>query len=277
METVSNNLVENNFFNIIENSKTPKFSLQLDEKIANVAMPVLVENDALEECNTISTPLENRIDANVFAPKPLIDRINEELERMDAVLQDPFCPPELKVQQSLRVLELLQRLQAKWEKLYALGKDPEIWEDVQKLKGSYQTWSLLATSLISGISTVAGGFTIMASVVPGTAAGKSLANALPKAFQFFADANNAKSLASVGEGIKGVGQGSDVFQKLFSNGDQAKQVVLNYLIEDAKRKRSECQDAARHARDQGDGASNTRRTTAQTAHTAFEAMVKGTS
>jgi hypothetical protein len=268
MEIV-NNLIENQNFNKYEAYSTSKVGMPLDVKISHISTSIL------EEKNSISS--ENRIDADIIAPKPLLKRIDEELEQMDEMLNNPFCDPALILQQAYRIVELLQRRTVQTEKLHVLETEPELHKDVQKLKGSFNSWEVLATALISGLLTAAGGLTTIASAVPGTTAGQSLAASFPDIFQFLADANNAKTLVSVGEGMKGVGQGSDVFQRIFNNGDEAKRVVLNYLIENSKRKQSDYQDASRGARDHVHGAQNHCHTVAETFHRAIESVLKGAS
>lgn len=274
METIVNNVVKSQTFNNYVDHPLPKFPMELDEKIHDkVAVPIFEESGSIKE-KSDSISLDNRIETDICPPKPLLERINDELELFDKMLNDPSVDPALILQQAFRIIELLQKRLAHAEKSQVLNKDSELWEDVQKLKGTYNAWDVLATALISGLLTTAGGFTTIASVLPGTTAGQSLAAAFPDVLQFFADANNAKTLTNVGDGMKGVGQGSDIFQRIFSNGDEAKRVVLNYLIENGKRKQSDSQDAYRGAREQVHGANNQSRSVAQTFHDTILALLK---
>src|ERR1700733_12603058 len=159
MEIILNNLVKNKIFDTSANYTEPKFPVHLDEKIHNsIAIPFLEESGAIKK-ESNPRPLENRVDADVSAPKPLLERIDEELERMDHMLQDPLRDPALILQQAYRIIGLLQRRTAQTEKLHVLDTEPALWENIQKLKGSYNAWDVLATALLSGVLTGAGGFT----------------------------------------------------------------------------------------------------------------------
>lgn len=244
-----------------------------DDRIYDFALPTL-EKTAKSEDSTIS--LENRIDVNIDEPRSLIDRINGELLMIDEMLLDPKCDFAMVLQQAYRVLDLLQRLAARSDKTYALDKEPELWEQVQELKGSFNTWKVLAVAIISGVLTAAGGFLSIASIIPGTAAGQGLANAAPNVFGFLSDANNSKAISSVGEGAKLFGQGSDVFRQIFNNTDEAKRVVHNYLLQDLQRKQSDRSSAAKEARDLGTAAMSNCRAAMTEFHRVFESIMKGT-
>ena len=246
----------------------------IDNKIEAITLAPKSTIPAIEEgtdeVEAPSIPEEIRVEDEILPPKSWTERVNEELLRMDEMLLDPHCDPALKLQQAYRILDMLFRRAAKSEKEYTLDKEPLIWEDVKKLKGSFNTWTVLGTAVASGILTGAGGFLSIGSAVPGTKAGMGLAAAAPKLFQFFGNANNGKLLSTISGGVSGVGHSFDVFGKMFGNSDEAKRVVYNYVIEEGKRKMGDRQDAFRQDRDAGTGAINNCRSVAEAFHRAIE-------
>ena len=250
-------------------------AVPLDEKIhADVAMPKLIKK--ADEVESSQINLQNRIDEDISAPKKLIDRINAELLAIDDMLNDPKCNFSLVLQQAYRVLDLLQRLTSRNDKSYSLDKEPEIWDQVQQLKGSYNTWQVMVTAIVTGVLSGISGLVGIAAVFPGTPAGQALADASPKLFSAFANADGAKTIRDISDATQKFSQGTGSIQKLVGDTDEAKRVVYNYMMQEYQRKQNDRNESSRQARDQGSAALNNCRSVMEALHRVFESILKGT-
>lgn len=198
----------------------------------------------------------------------VVQTLNVELTAMDNLLNDPNCDHGRVLEQAYRVLMLMSRMLGQTEKLYVLDQEPELYAQVKKLKGTYNTWTVLAITIVSGSLSIGGGFIGIGAAIPGTSLGELAANSAPNTLGWLSNLQWGKNLSKVGQGVGGVGTGTGAFGSLASNSAESKRALCNYVIEEIKRKRSDREEATRQQRGQVDSASNNCKQTAQAAHQA---------
>lgn len=201
------------------------------------------------------------------------DTLNTQLVELDKLLADPNFDHSRVLEQALKVIMLMSRLLGDTEREYVLDTEPELFAKVKELKGTYNTWSVLALTVVSSSITIAGGFVGMGSAIPGTSLGQTMGNAAPNALGWLSNADWAKKLADIGQGMGAVGQGTGGFTSLFNNSNEAKRTVVQVMIEEVKRKRGDRDDAARQQRDQSYSAANICRQAIQAAHSAAQQVL----
>jgi hypothetical protein len=198
----------------------------------------------------------------------VLDTLNTQLVEMDKLLNDPNFDHGRVLEQALKVLMLMSRLLGKTEKEYVLNNETELFAQVKEMKGTYNTWSVLAVTIASGSLTIAGGFVGMGAAIPGTSLGQSIGSSAPNALGWLSNADWAKKLGGIGQGIGSVGQGTGSFSSLLNNSNEAKRAFCHVVIEEVKRKRSDRDDASRQMRDQANAASSNCRQALQAVHNA---------
>lgn len=204
---------------------------------------------------------------NGFSQYSAVDEtLNAELVKMDKLLENPNCDHRNVLDQAYKIMILLNRKLAITEKNYVLDQEPELWAKVKELKGTYNTWTVLTVTVLSGGLSIAGGFIGIGSAIPGTAMGTGLSNASPKLFSFLSNTAWAQKLSSIGQGVGGAGQGVGAFGKLAGDNEEAKRTFIQFAIEEMKRKGSDRQEAYRQSRDQSHGAINSWQSAAQQGH-----------
>lgn len=201
------------------------------------------------------------------------DTLNSELVRLDKLLDDPNFDHSRVLEQALRVIQLMSRMLGNLEKEYVLDNEPELFAKAKELKGTYNTWSVLALTIVSSSITIAGGFVSMGSAIPGTSLGQTMGNAAPNTLGWLGNADWAKKLGSIGQGMGSVGQGTSGFTSLFNNSNEAKRVFVQVMIEEIKRKRGDRDDAVRQMRDQSYSTANNCRQAIQAAHNAAQQIL----
>lgn len=225
---------------------------------------------------SLNTNLSNQPpqqDTTVEHPQTVQDTLNVQLTKLDNMLEDPNCDHSRVLEQAYKILMLMSRLLGQTEKEYVLDQEPELYAQVKELKGTYNTWTVLAITIASGSLTIAGGFVGMGAAIPGTALGQTMGNAAPNALGWLSNADWAKKLANIGQGMGGVGQGTGAFGKLAGDSNEAKRSFCHIVIEEIKRKRSDRYDASQQMRNQSDAAANNCRQSAQASHsTAMQIM-----
>ena len=218
----------------------------------------------------------NNLSTTQSSENPTVqDTLNSELVRLDKLLEDPNFDHSRVLEQAFKVIQLMSRMLGNMEKEYVLDHEPELFAKAKELKGTYNTWSVLALTIVSSSVTIAGGFVGMGSAIPGTSLGQTMGNAAPNALGWLGSADWAKKLADIGQGMGAVGQGTGGFSSLLNNSNEAKRVVFQIMIEEVKRKRGDRDDAARQMRDQSYSAANNCRQAVQAAHNAAQQVLSG--
>ncbi len=195
--------------------------------------------------------------------------LNVELTAMDELLNNPNRDHGRVLEQAYRVIMLMSRMLGQTEKLYVLDQEPQLYAQVNKLKGTYNTWTVLAITIASGSLSIAGGFVGMGAAIPGTSLGQVMGNAAPNTLGWLSNAQWGKNLSNVGQGLGGVGTGTGAFGSLANNTSESKRAFCNHIIEEIKRKRSDREEATRQQRNQIDSASNNCKQAAQAVHSAI--------
>ncbi|ADI38321.1 hypothetical protein [Waddlia chondrophila] len=211
--------------------------------------------------------------ANHAENTKVLDTLNAELSRMDQLLEDPNCDHARVLEQAFKVIQLMSRMLGNMEKEYVLDQESVLFVKAKELKGTYNTWSVLALTIVSSSVTIGGGFVGMGAAIPGTTLGQTLGNASPNALGWLGNAAWAKKLGSIGQGMGAVGQGSGGFTSLMNNSNEAKRTVFQVVIEEVKRKRGDRDDAARQMRDQSYSAANNCRQAIQAIHQAAQQIL----
>lgn len=203
----------------------------------------------------------------------ILDTLNTELVALDKLREDPNCDHSRVLEQAYNVIRLMSRLLGNMEKEYVLDNEPELFVKVKELKGSYNTWMVVALTIASSSIIIGGGGTNMFAAIPGTSLGAAMGNAAPNTLGWLGNADWAKTLGSLGTGLGAVGQGTGGFTSLFNNSNEAKRVVVQVMIEELKRKRGDRDDAARQQRDQCSSAGNHCGQAIQAAHNAAQQIL----
>lgn len=120
------------------------------------------------------------------------DLIKIELNKLDEMRKSGADMAQV-FSQCLAVLALLNHDSAIEDKIFALGKRPEMDAFVKKSQGSLTGYKVFAITIASGLLTALGGLT--------TGLGAFM--------------RNADTFGKVGAGLSGVGQGTGMFGKLF--------------------------------------------------------------
>ncbi len=210
----------------------------------------------------------DNLSTNNKASTGVQETLNSELVRLDKLLDDPNIDHSRVLEQAFKVIQLMSRILGNMEKEYVLENEPALFAKVKELKGTYNTWSVLALTIVSSGITMGGGFVSMGSAIPGTTLGQTMGNSAPNALGWLSNTAWAKKLADIGQGMGAVGQGSGGFTSLMNNTNEAKRAVFQVMIEEIKRKRGDRDDAARQNRDQSYSAANNCRQTIQATHNA---------
>jgi hypothetical protein len=191
--------------------------------------------------------------------KPADDVLKIELSKLDTMLSSKSEFRNV-LAQVYKVMLVLHRLGCREDKTYALDKEIEMTVEIKKIKDTYNTWSVLTITCISGGLTIIGGVMGIFGAFPGTAAGDALGK-LPGLKSFFdvsgagdkakAAADLIAKISGISSSVSGVGQGIGAFGSIVEKKSQAERDTLQFFLQQMQRKNEDRNSSNRDENQQG--------------------------
>jgi hypothetical protein len=138
----------------------------------------------------------------------------------------------------LKVITVLMRTSAKLDKHISMEREVEIWARVHDVKGTYNSKTVLVLTCLSGALSIASGVIGLASAVPGTSLGNSLAGGRLSFLSGTAQDQGAR-LHNMSNATNQFAQGIGLAPKIFDEVNQSERVVANAWLEEEKQKRQD--------------------------------------